>query len=207
MNSIETIINGEVDFKRLETLRATQVRYAIGAGLFLRKQALCEMVIFNHQIHLGLPNQIFRNDKSVLTPFWVGVESKPSIFKTFSKQSLEKILDQLLTEFPQGFKYIAQAHFTTLEGCWLIKNPSNKESFLDHIDAYIQKVSYGNTFSKLVGIVSNKADKTIYYVHPKEKRAFGFYSHTHGITNKTCLHVLNQSYLFSGDFWIEPLGN
>ena len=97
-----------------------------------------------------------------------------------------------------------RGHFSNLSVAYLQLSPIYGENIIEFPEKYWHSESLKDQEANLFGVVLKKPDPRAFYNNPKEKGLSKIHSHTHALA-PFARHLLTDSELTSGTFWIESI--
>lgn len=199
---VRTVLDGVADTHSRE-VDLSKIPFALGAGKFSEKE-FGEMIVVEGIAYVHTVAGKKRYDKTVDTPFVMGFEKLPSDrVERGQGESLDEIYRDLLTKYPQGVVLYGEVHFRMLNAAFLKKSPVFHEKCNEMKEAYWEEYSEKGAAGSIVGILAKEAYPQGFYVNPNEQS--DLLSHSHTLVNGVAYHLLNQSTIEDGIFYISPI--
>lgn len=207
--NVETILQGHVTSEILQAIPVKTMPYALGGAALPHPGPLeiGETVVYDGIGHIFTTKESWIETKTLQSAFLMGIERRPKeFFKTSKRQSIADFYEELMKNYPIGFAIVGKCHFSKLSVAYLQLSPIYEENINLLHDKYWQKESLANQEAELFGVVLQKPDPRAFYTNPNEESSSRLSSHTH-VLAPFARHLLTDSELTSGIFWIEAIEN
>lgn len=239
--NVRSVLSGKAT--QLQEVNQKEYRFALGSGTFTNPEKIGETLILENRINVSwVENSQVKtgSDAKVYSPFLVGVDNqqKEKGIYTYTPQTprpIQKLYQELLLQFTQGFAIVGQFLFSELRTTYLKTSPIYEEDINQNAEKYWQNViTDKDRAACLFGVVFPEAlkDKSLeasllkaLYQSPKESKSFHFMSHTHAALQESGFeegkelfihlktmkpqairHLLTQSSIKKALFAIYPIG-
>lgn len=204
---VQTILQGRVNDISLHSVSVKAMPYALGGATLPHPGPLelGETIIYEGTGHIFTVQEPWTETKTLKAPFLMGIARKPKESFELTKQcSINAFYEQLIESYPNGFAIVGKGYFSKLSVAYLKLSPIYEENINVLHDKYWHSESLNDREAELFGVVLKKPDPRAFYKNPNEKENPSLPSHTHVLVPLT-RHLLTDSVLTSGTFWIEGI--
>lgn len=209
IGDVQIILKGEVTSQSLHSVSVKELPYALGGAAIPGSNPISigETIIFDGMGHIFTVEKPWTETNNLHAAFLMGIERKPKEFyQTTKKQTIQALYEDLGKNTSTGFVITGHVHFSKLLTAYLQLSPIYGENINVLHDKYWHTETTEENDVQLFGVVLKQPNPKAFYHNPNEKENSSLPSHSH-VLIPLARHLLTNSELTSGSFWIEEIEN